>query len=330
MTNPLPSPSGIGSTPFAGVLTASDAERIATAIEAELAPSTREMYASAWRQWERWCRGRGINAMPAAPEALAAFLAERAEAGLTFGTLDGYCSGIAHRHHQERLPDPTANVVVRRVRRGLRRIMGVAPRRQAHPLTVAELTQIVASIDTDTAIGIRDRAVILLGYASAMRPGEVSALDVDDLTPKPAGVLISVRRSKTDQDARGQFVGVARGDNRLTDPIRALDVWLEIRPSGPGALFTRVVCPGSVTAERIGPRAVSRLVQGRAIAAGFDGLPVTGNSLRAGHATTAAVNGAPIDRIAAQTRHRDLGTLLNHYIRPAEALATTTSRDLGL
>ncbi len=71
-------------------------------------------------------------------------------------------------------------------------------------------------------------------------------------------------------------------------------------------------------------------MQERAIAAGFDGLPVSGHSLRAGHATTAAVNGASIDRIAAQTRHRDLGTLLNHYIRPAEAMMTTTSRDLGL
>jgi hypothetical protein len=248
---------------------------------------------------------------------LAAFLTERAEAGLTFGTLDGYCSGIAHRHHQEGLPDPTADFVVRRVRRGLRRIMGVAPRRQAHPLTLTEIAQILKRIDTSAPIGIRDRAVILLGYASAMRPGEVSALDVGDIITKPAGILINVRRSKTDQDARGQLVGVARGDNRLTDPIRALDDWLGIRPTGPGALFTRVIYPGRVTNERIGPRAVSRLVQERAIAAGFDGIPVTGHSLRAGHATTAAVNGAPIDRIAAQTRHRDLGTLLNHYIRPA-------------
>jgi integrase len=186
--------------------------------------------------------------------------------------------------------------------------MGVAPRRQAHPLTVTEIAQILKRIDTSTPIGIRDRAVILLGYASAMRPGEVSALDVGDIITKPAGILINVRRSKTDQDARGQLVGVARGDNRLTDPIRALDDWLGIRPTGPGALFTRVIYPGRVTNERIGPRAVSRLVQERAIAAGFDGIPVTGHSLRAGHATTAAVNGAPIDRIAAQTRRRDLGT----------------------
>ena len=142
----------------------------------------------------------------------------------------------------------------------------------------------------------------------------------------PIGVLVAVRRSKTDQDGHGQLAGVARGQYHTTDPIRALEAWLKIRPSGPGALFTRVYRSGTATTERIGPRAVSRLVQARAMAAGFEGIGVTGHSLRAGHATTAAINGAPI----AQTRYRDLGTLFNHYIRPAEALATTTSRDLGL
>jgi integrase len=168
------------------------------------------------------------------------------------------------------------------------------------------------------------------GYASALRPGELSALDLADIIAKPTGLLLTVRRSKTDQDGHGQLVGVARGQRRQTDPIRALDAWLRIRPAGKGALFTRVYRSGTGTTERIGPRAVSRLVQARANGAGFDGIPVTGHSLRAGHATTAAVNDAPIDRIAAQTRHRNLGTLLNHYIRPAKALATTTSRDLGL
>ena len=129
-------------------LTSGDTARIGAAIEAELAESTRTSYASAWRQWDSWCSGRGIPALPAVPESLAAFLTERAETGLSFGTLDGYCSAIAHRHHQEGLPDPTADVLVRRVRRGLRPIMGTAPRRQAHPLTVTELDQLVSSIDS--------------------------------------------------------------------------------------------------------------------------------------------------------------------------------------
>src|ERR671919_1143739 len=65
--------------------------------------------------------------------------------------------------------------------------MGVAPHRQAHPLTVTEIAQFLKRIDTSAPIGIRDRAVILLGYASAMRPGEVSALDIGDIITKPAG-----------------------------------------------------------------------------------------------------------------------------------------------
>jgi len=75
-------------------------------------------------------------------------------------------------------------------------------------------------------IGIRDRAVILLGYGSAMRPGEISALNLADIVPKPTGVLINVRRSKTDQAGQGQLIGVARGQHRETDPIQALDAWL--------------------------------------------------------------------------------------------------------
>ncbi|WP_343057936.1 site-specific integrase [Nocardioides soli] len=201
--------------------------------------------------------------------------------------------------------------------------------RQAHPLTVAELGQIVDAIDTDRVRGVRDRAILLVGYASAMRPSEISALDVEDLLRKPTGVLIRIRRSKTDPDAQGQLVGIARGEHPITDPIRVLDAWLAVRPAGVGPLFTCVRHHDHPDADRLGPRAISKTVQERAIVAGFDGIPVSGHSLRVGHATTAAVNGASIDRIAAQTRHRDLGTLLNHYIRPAEAMATT-SRDLGL
>jgi site-specific recombinase XerD len=75
---------------------------------------------------------------------------------------------------------------------------------------------------------------------------------------------------------------------------------------------------------------VSRIVRRRALAAGLREQAVSGQSLRAGHATTAAQNGAAVDRIAAQTRHRAVATLIEHYIRPADALARSTSRDLGL
>jgi integrase len=311
-------------------LTSDDLQRIAVAIDAEVAESTRTTYASSWRSWETWCSRRGLVPLPADPEALAAYLTERAEAGLCSGTLDGDCAAIAHRHHQEGLVDPTAAAVVRQVRRGLRRILGTAPRRQAHPLTVAELAQIVASIDPVSRIGVRDRAVLLLGYAGALRPSEIAALHLADVSIASDGLLVTIRRSKTDQEAQGQSVGIAAGLHAATDPIRALRAWLDLRPAGAGPLFTRVPANRAISRDGIGQRTVSDLVRNRATAAGLGDLGISGHSLRAGHATTAALNGAPIDRIATQTRHRDLGTLFNHYIRPADTLATTTSRDLGL
>jgi integrase len=216
------------------------------------------------------------------------------------------------------------------VRRGRRRILGTAPGRQAHPPPVAELAPIVASIDPVSRIGVRDRAVLLLGYAGALRPSEIAALHLADVSIASDGLLVTIRRSKTDQEAQGQSVGIAAGLHTATDPIRALRAWLDLRPAGAGPLFTRVPANRAISRDGIGQRTVSDLVRNRATAAGLGDLGISGHSLRAGHATTAALNGAPIDRIATQTRHRDLGTLFNHYIRPADTLTTTTSRDLGL
>lgn len=311
-------------------LTARDAARVAAAIEAELAPSTRIVYASAWHKWEEWCEARGIVAMPSDPDALAAYLAERAEEGLTYASIDIACCAVSYRHRQHGLSDPTADPTLRRVRRGLRRIIGVAPRRQAHPLDVPELARIVNAIEADTCHGLRDRAIILLGYAAAVRPGELAALQRGDIASRPHGLLITIRRSKTDQEGHGQLIGVVRGAKLETDPIAALESWLDVRPRGSGPLFTRIHNDGTATLAPIGARTVSRTIQARARAAELGHLPITGHSLRAGHATTAAANGADIARIAAQTRHRDLETLVEHYIRPTDALRTSTSRDLGL
>lgn len=187
--NTPPTSAGPPPAPAAGLpgLTAHDAERVAAAIEAELAASTRTVYASAWQHWEAWCRTRGVTALPAPPDAVAAYLAECAEAGLSYGTIDLACSAIAYHHRRHGMPDPMADIMLRRVRRGLRRIIGAAPRWQAHPLTVAEVDRIVSIIDPCTAIGARDRAIILLGYASALRPSELAALRLADIATRVEG-----------------------------------------------------------------------------------------------------------------------------------------------
>jgi integrase len=176
---------------------------------------------------------------------------------------------------------------------------------------------------------VRDAAVILLGYASAMRRSELTALTLLDVEEKTDGLLVTIRQSKTDQEGQGQIVAVARGENPETDPVAALAAWRRLRGHEPGPLFTRFF-RSRVSLQPLSGDAIARMLRARAHAAGLDAERITAHSLRAGHATTAALGGVPLARIAAQTRHRDLSVLVNRYIPPLEALATTSSRDLGL
>ncbi|MPZ93886.1 MAG: tyrosine-type recombinase/integrase [Propionibacteriales bacterium] len=310
-------------------LTETDPARITRAIAAAKSETTRGVYAQVWGHWERWCAHRGTIALPADPLALSAYLTERAEHGKAISTLDMSCTVIRHVHRMTGTDDPVASEAVRQVRRGLVRTYGAAPRRLARPLTVEEIRQIVAGIDRTTPIGIRDAAIILLGYASALRRAELVALTLADVEHKPAGLLLHIRRSKMDQEGHGETVAVAHGQHAATDPVAALNAWRAVRGEAPGALFTRI-WGNRVSLEPLTGHVPSRMLRARAEAAGLDGTRITAHSLRAGHATAAALAGVPLNRIAAQTRHKDLGVLVNRYIRPLEALATTSSKDLGL
>lgn len=310
-------------------LTVEEAIRIAEALTASHAESTRTIYDWAWSLWERWCASRGAVALPAEPALICAYLTERAAAGLSVGTIDLACSAISYRHRLSGLEDPILNEGVRQVRRGLRRLIGAAPRRQARPLGTDDIRQIVEHIDRSAPVGVRDAAIILLGFASAMRRSEIVTLTMADIEFKPGGVLLTIRRSKTDQYHDGQTVAVAHGQHATTDPIAALDAWLRLRGDHPGLLFTAM--PNRlVTQDPLSGQAISVLLRRHAIAAGLAADRITAHSLRAGHATTAAVAGVALDRIAAQTRHKRLSTLIERYIRPAQALEYTSSRDLGL
>jgi integrase len=144
-----------------------------------------------------------------------------------------------------------------------------------------------------------------------------------------ATLLVHLRRSKTDPERRGQVVGIAHSQHALTDLITALGAWLAMRGPAPGPVFTSLR-PGIQGLQPISGTAVSNVVKNRAAAAGLSADQVSAHSLRAGHATSAALAGVSVERIAAQTRHRRIDVLIEHYIRPVQALQTTSSRDLRL
>lgn len=123
-----------------------------------------------------------------------------------------------------------------------------------------------------------------------MRRAELVALTLADVETKPLGLLLTVWKSKMDQEGSGQVVGVAHGTFAETDPVAALAVWCAVRGETPGALFTRIWA-SSVSLEPLSGHVVARMLRARAETAGLDGTRITAHSPRAGHATTAALAG---------------------------------------
>lgn len=285
-------------------LTPADLARIDAAVAAHHTPATLTTYASAWRGFETWCTARGFTPLPAQPEVVCAYMTSQAERGLTMGMVTCTLAAIAHRHRGAGVDDPTDSELVTRVRRGLRRILGVAPRRRARPLLVEEIRDILAAIDRATAIRRRDAAIIPLGFASAMCRCELAALNLEDIARAQGGLLTTVRRSLGDPHGAGQAIPIARGRSSETDPVEALDAWLPVRLCGAGSVIIRVHCQRHRFADSITAAAVVGIVTTRAHAVGFTGNRTAAHSLRAEHAASAAIAGVPLDRIATQTHHR--------------------------
>jgi len=309
-----------------------DVARVGAAAEASRAPSTRRAYSSAIRRWTEWCDGRGVAAATAGPEHVATWIAELAAAGKSASTIQVALAALAAEARDATRDDPTAHPGVRRVRAGLRRTVGTAPRRQSHPLSTEEVRRIVVGVEGDGLRARRDRAMVLIGFAAALRRSELAVLRVSDMTTRRSGIVLRVRTSKTDQEGAGQVVGVARGQHRETDPVAALSTWITAADlSGDDWLWPPISWSDRrvISGRHLGGGDVARMLAVRAADAGLGDLPISGHSLRAGHATEAASRGVPAERLMRTTRHRSLSGL-SPYVRPAEALRDTTSADLGL
>ena len=311
--------------------------------DASLSPATRRVYASAWRTFEAWCGDVSRSALPATPATLALYLAELVRRGRSVSTVSTALASIGSKHAQAGLPDPTTDRAIRDIVKGARRTIGVAPRHQAHPLSVDELRRILAAIDRDGSLrGKRDSALLLLAFGAALRRSELAALNVGDLSfAGGKGVVVTVRRAKADQEGKGALVAVQRGQDPATDVVAALRTWMAaatIATTPDAPLFQPIAWSDRRVALRRGAggvpamahltgEAVSSIMAARADAAGLGDLGVTGHSTRAGFVTAAGGRGVPIEQIALVTRHRRMETV-GIYLRPQSAM--TAAPDLGL
>jgi site-specific recombinase XerD len=205
---------------------------------AEKAPATRRAYRSDFAAFQSWCEGKGLAGLPAEPETIAAFLASEAARGVKAATIGRRVAAIRHAHKLAGHESPTASEIVKTTVRGIRRTIGATKAPKA-PL-VAEAVRAMAQAAPAGLKGVRDRALLLLGFAGAFRRSELVGLDVDDVQEEEDGARVTIRRSKTDQEAAGQTIAVVRGGTAATCPVRALRAWLEAAGIADGAIFRPV------------------------------------------------------------------------------------------
>lgn len=282
------------------------------------AEATKRAYRHDWMSWSFWCERRRLEPLPAAPGAIAAYLADQVDKGRSISTIARALTSISVAHKLARAGEPTRDPIVRETWKGICRAKGIAPLRQAAPLLPEHLARI-CSVLPHTAIGVRDRAILLFGFASALRRQEIGRINVGDLADKPEGLRLIVRRSKTDQEGKGRIVGIPFGGDLC--PVKALRDWLDVSGIKSGAVFRRVLDSRRRQAElfpdlgdRLDGRAICLVVKKAAIAAGYDGSIYSGHSLRSGFCTAAAAAGRSERAIARHTGHKS-ERVLRGYIR---------------
>lgn len=291
-------------------VTGADLSRLRGYLEAGIAPRTRKAYQATIAAWESWTSERGLPAFPPEAPAVALWLSSMAGDGLKPATIARHVAALGTLARFQNWPVPSSSPEVRATLRGIRRKHGIAPE-QAAPFLLSDLVAGLPRGDAPRAV--RDRALLLLGWAGALRRSEVSALNVADLEARNEGFALKIRTSKTDQESEGAIVGIPRGRAPGRCPVVALQAWIACLPEPSGALFRSVNRHGRI-GMRISDRAVSTLIQEAAERAGLPRDRFSGHSLRAGFATEAASAGISERAIMRHTRHKSV-TVARGYIR---------------
>jgi site-specific recombinase XerD len=308
------------------VVPSSSLEQVRQYIRASKAESTLRGYRADWNDFCGWCESHATAPLPASPERVAGYIAECA-GRLKVGSIQRRLNAIAEAHKAIGMESPTHAAVVTNTMKGIRRTLGVAPAQKTPALT----DDIRAMVDAagNGIIGLRDRALILIGFASALRRSELVGLDVADCPFGKDGITITLRRSKTDQDGVGRKIGIPYGSNPETCPMRVLQAWMEQAGINAGPLFRPISRHGHVQPGRLSGIGVARVVKKLAERAGLDPARYAGHSLRAGHATSAAIAGASERSIMNQTGHRSV-QMVRRYIRDGNLFRENSAGKLGL
>jgi site-specific recombinase XerD len=291
------------------------------------AANTTRAYTSDMKAFALWCHVGGHAPLPAASSLLANYAADLAKQGRKMATIERAVAAISQTHLRAGYPSPRVDETFRQVMKGIRRSIGVRPKKK-RPVLVADLRALIAA----TGAGIkaaRDRALLALGFAGAFRRSELVGLDIGDLNFTVDGLIVTLRRSKTDQDGTGIEIGIPHGQHAESCPVRLVKAWLNTLHSLDGPLFRAVSRHEKISTRRLSGKAVASLIQSLAPVAGLQAAAVGAHSLRSGFASSAVRAGRPEHLIMRHTRHKSV-TVFRGYVAATSVFAENPAVGIGL
>jgi site-specific recombinase XerD len=308
------------------VITLSIVSKAEEYARASRSANTIRAYQSDWKYFIAWCTEFKTPSLPSSPDTIAIFLVQEAE-NHKVSTIVRRLSAISEAHRIAGYSSPCDDERVKTILKGIKRTKGVAPSMKS-PLLTDQLRNLLVNLP-NTKQGIRDRALLLLGFTGAFRRSEIVALDRDDLTFVKEGILVRVKRSKTDQEGLGVEKAIPYGSSPELCPVRAVEAWLVISKIEEGALFVSIGKGDKLHTARLSDRSVALIIKKLIEQSGSSSQDYSGHSLRSGFVTQAALNGASDRAIMNQTKHRSRA-MVDRYVRVASIWTENGAMKLGL
>lgn len=280
--------------------------------------ATKSAYNSDLRKFTDWARKNDCAEIPATPTTIRRYITHMADIGRSTATISRTMTAIRQAHQLLGFASPTVHPDVTEVWRGIRRSTS-ATQRRAKALLLPDLKTIIDYM-RPTFIGHRDSALLLIGWAGALRRSEIVALTREDCVYREEGLILTIRKSKTDQESLGYQIGIPWASQERYCPARRLQKWINLAQIESGPLFFAVGTSGkkffcAIPEPRpLSDRMVNLILIRRAKRANLPITGYSGHSLRAGFITEAARVGTPESLIQLHTRHQSTH-VMRSYIR---------------
>jgi site-specific recombinase XerD len=266
--------------------------------------ATKRAYRSDIQIFSQWCDSQGLECLPSTDEIVALYIVHLNEMKYKPSTIRRQLSAISQAHKLSGHDSPVTPHV-KEIEKGIRRLVGTH-QKKVEPITIEILKRILKHCGADI-FGVRDRALFLIGFAGAFRRSEIISMDAEQLEHRAEGLVITMGKTKTDQEGEGRKVAIPFYDPDITlCPVRALTFWLKVTGIERGPVFRPLGQAKKIKEKRLRRRTIAIIVKKYIKLAGYDPQKFSGHSLRSGFATTAARKGIEERLIMRQTGHKSI------------------------